>query len=516
MSFITYAQNGEDILLWRVLGHLQNGFYIDVGANDPVEHSVTKAFYDAGWNGINVEPLPRFHQVFLAQRPRDINLAVAAGAETGELTLFDVPDVNGWASPDASVAAAHEAAGYALAELKVAQRTLNDICAQYVRGDVHFLKIDVEGFEGEVLRGIDLMRWRPWILVIEATMPNSRVTNHEKWESLVLACNYTFAYFDGLNRYYVAAEHQALAAPLALQPNVFDAFQSWQLVRAAEGARVQEQALQAANARLQEAEQAEAATNSERAAHEATRAALAGEYRAHQATRDALESEYAAHQATRVALEKAYGAQSAIQETLQAELSAHALTRKALEDEYKARSLAHDERQDEFEALLLEMRSDNRASEELEAHRHALAETGAYARKLEADLHETAAWAGSLERELLIYRNSRYLRLTARLRNVGEGRLHMAGPLMARRQLRRFVTWLVARESLRRLILPRLARWPWLAKRVTSTVAQIKSTPPPPPAHARVAHVPDHLLHLPASARRVFADLSQGQTSEDA
>ena len=233
MSFITYAQNCEDVLLWRALGHIPHGFYIDVGANDPVLHSVTKAFYDAGWSGINIEPLPAFHQAFLAQRPRDINLAVAAGAEESSITLFDVPSVNGWASTDQQVAQAHRADGYELAELQVPLRTLTNICAEHVRGEIHFLKVDVEGFEGEVLRGMDWQRWRPWVLVIEATLPNSRVTNHASWEALVTTRGYRYAWFDGLNRYYVADEHAELLDALQLQPNVFDDFlpgalvQSW-------------------------------------------------------------------------------------------------------------------------------------------------------------------------------------------------------------------------------------------------------------------------------------------------
>lgn len=57
MTFISYAQNFEDVRLWRVLKQFEHGFYIDVGANDPRHHSVTKAFYDHGWQGINVEPM---------------------------------------------------------------------------------------------------------------------------------------------------------------------------------------------------------------------------------------------------------------------------------------------------------------------------------------------------------------------------------------------------------------------------------------------------------------------------
>jgi FkbM family methyltransferase len=262
MSFISYAQNGEDVLLWRALQHVENGFYIDVGANDPEQHSVTKAFYQRGWHGINIEPLPSFRAAFLAERPRDLTLTVAAGAAEGQITLFDVPDVNGWASTDAAVAAAHQAEGYAVVEQTVPLRTLAAICREHVRGPVHFLKIDVEGFEGEVLRGMDWSVCRPWIVVVEATLPNSRVSNHASWEQLVAGHGYTFRYFDGLNRYYVADEHAELGAQLTVQANVFDDYISHHLDKAwrqaeAAGQRVAEQQAEA---------QAEAAQAAQRAA----------------------------------------------------------------------------------------------------------------------------------------------------------------------------------------------------------------------------------------------------------
>jgi len=230
MSFISYSQNAEDVLLWRALGHVENGFYIDVGANDPEEHSVTKAFYDAGWRGISIEPLPSFHQAFLEQRPRDVNLAIAAGSANGELTLYDTPQVRGWASPDQAVAELHRSEGHQVVELSVPVRTLASVCEEYVQGrQVHFLKIDVEGFEGEVLKGMDFARWRPWVLVIEATLPNSRETNHASWEHMVTGQRYRFVWFDGLNRYYVAEEHSELAQHFGIQPNVFDDYISHHL-----------------------------------------------------------------------------------------------------------------------------------------------------------------------------------------------------------------------------------------------------------------------------------------------
>ncbi|KQQ33668.1 methyltransferase FkbM [Duganella sp. Leaf126] len=229
MPLISYAQNAEDVLLWRALRTVQDGFYIDVGANDPQHDSMTRLFYDAGWHGINIEPMPSYRAILQRARPRDINLALACGAADGRITLFDTPDVNGWASTDAATAQAHRAAGIAVVEIEVPVRTLAGICAEHAPATIHFLKIDVEGFEGEVLRGMDLRRWRPWILVIEATVPNSTVASHADWEPLVLAGDYRFAYFDGLNRYYVAAEQAQLLPLLAVPPNVFDGYISYHL-----------------------------------------------------------------------------------------------------------------------------------------------------------------------------------------------------------------------------------------------------------------------------------------------
>lgn len=232
MAFISYAQNFEDVLLWRALQHVKNGFYIDVGANDPRQHSVTKAFYERGWYGINIEPLRQYHQAFLDQRPRDINLRLAAGAEDGEITLFDVLAMPIGVSSDPDGATAHERESFEKVPYTVPQRTLRSICEGYVSYDIHFLKIDVGGCEAQVLRGMDFARWRPWIIVIEATLPNSRETNHEAWEAMVVGHDYQFAYFDGLNRYYLAHEHRDLLDALQIQANVFDDFISVHLSKA--------------------------------------------------------------------------------------------------------------------------------------------------------------------------------------------------------------------------------------------------------------------------------------------
>ena len=259
MSLVSSAQNNEDVMLWRALKGVHEGFYIDVGAADPVDLSVTKLFYDHGWRGINIEPDPDFSTWLRLRRPRDVNLDVAAGAEPGELTFHHVPGT-GLSTLDPTLAEQYQADGRTVRPLRARLRTLADICAEHrPEGDIHFLKIDVEGAEADVLRGADFERFRPWIVLVEATRPLSPEANHDQWESLLLQRGYAFAWFDGLNRFYLAEEHAAaLGRHFQVQPNVFDGFTQ---AAAAPDQALRDHALNEAAAR-QRAEQSLAALQS--------------------------------------------------------------------------------------------------------------------------------------------------------------------------------------------------------------------------------------------------------------
>ena len=85
--FISYAQNFEDVMLWRALKHVQNGFYIDVGAQHPVIDSVSKAFYECGWRGIHIEPVPGYAELLRKDRPDETVLQIALADAEGHLNL---------------------------------------------------------------------------------------------------------------------------------------------------------------------------------------------------------------------------------------------------------------------------------------------------------------------------------------------------------------------------------------------------------------------------------------------
>ncbi|MGD9971204.1 MAG: FkbM family methyltransferase [Sulfuricurvum sp.] len=224
MQFISYAQNFEDVILWRALGHIQTGFYVDVGAYSPDIDSVTKAFYERGWSGINIEPNPDFQTQYLSKRERDINLDVAISNIEGESEIYLTGNL-GLSSLDKSIVDNHKTLGFASYSRKISVTTLTKICHEYAYArEIHFLKVDVEGLEKNVLLGNDWNRFRPWIVVVEATQPLTQIENHEEWEYILLDNNYEFVYSDGLNRFYVSQEHSDLIDSFKYPPNVFDHF----------------------------------------------------------------------------------------------------------------------------------------------------------------------------------------------------------------------------------------------------------------------------------------------------
>ena len=225
MAVISYAQNFEDVMLWRALKHIEKGFYIDIGAWMPDIDSVTRAFYDRGWSGINIEPDPVAYSRLVKERPRDINLQLAISDKHGEADLHIIKDT-GLTTLRDDITEKHLNAGYLKTTTHIQVRTLNEICKEYVplNQDVHFLKVDVEGMEEAVLSGNDWSRYRPWIIVVEATSPNSQQETYEVWEHILVSACYQFAYADGLNRFYVADEHSELLPAFKYPPNLFDHF----------------------------------------------------------------------------------------------------------------------------------------------------------------------------------------------------------------------------------------------------------------------------------------------------
>jgi len=267
---ISYAQNFEDVLLARVFEGKTEGVYVDVGAHDPEYLSVTKHFYDIGWHGVNVEPLDANFARFVQRRPRDINIhaAVTADTEIDHVELF-VPADSAFATIYEHIAA-RISFETSINRLRVPARTLNSILEEHDVGEIDFMVIDVEGAEREVIESINFTRFRPVVVMCEATLPGSSydfdrpssIFTHMEWEHLLCETGYTHVYFDSLNRYYLRSESKHLLSrfsfPVSPVRDRFERAEDW---RANEHLRSQlEQLREQGEVLRAEAEQERSAT----------------------------------------------------------------------------------------------------------------------------------------------------------------------------------------------------------------------------------------------------------------
>lgn len=180
----SYSQNGEDLVIHKLLNHKNKGFYVDIGAYDPNRFSNTKYFYKQGWCGINIEPNIQNYHKFLKARPRDINLNIGIGSKPGKKIFYKLfPDtLSTFSKKDAFV---YKKIGFKIINKhRIEIQRLDNIISKYCQNkNIDFFSIDTEGFEMEVLKSNDWGGVKPPIICIESyTFQTDRSPSKERRE----------------------------------------------------------------------------------------------------------------------------------------------------------------------------------------------------------------------------------------------------------------------------------------------------------------------------------------------
>ena len=219
MLFLSFSQNFEDFRLSRALANIENGSYIDIGAYDPVHDSVSAHFYEKGWRGINVEPVIERFEKYALLRDEDLTLNFLIGSVEGEQVFHEILGT-GLSTVDVELAS--KIKDYSKISRLAKVITLDSLFEMSPNEEIHWMKIDVEGSEEQVLNGWVENKKRPWVIVIEATVPRTRVRRSFKNNATLINFDYKFAYFDGLNEYFVHDRHLDLCDSFKTPISIFD------------------------------------------------------------------------------------------------------------------------------------------------------------------------------------------------------------------------------------------------------------------------------------------------------
>lgn len=167
----SWSQEGEDRVLQRIFEYQASGYYVDVGAHHPTRFSNTYLFYQQGWHGINIDPMPGIRDLFQKKRPRDLCLEFGVGIEEKEIDffVFNEPALNTCLESLAKERENQHPQYHIEKVLRIKIQPLKMILQHYLPSGqpIDFLTIDAEGLDFEVLRSNDWQKFRPKFVLVE-------------------------------------------------------------------------------------------------------------------------------------------------------------------------------------------------------------------------------------------------------------------------------------------------------------------------------------------------------------
>lgn len=189
----SFSQFGEDLVISEFFKNKQKtGFFVDIGAHDPVRLNNTYKLYRKGWRGINVEADPVFVEKLIKTRPLDQNLNIGIGDSSTKMTLylFSAPALNTFSeeSMRENLKAGHKVVDQKTIDIM----SLNDLLDKYCNNKtIDLLSIDIEGLDLAALKTINWKKYKPTIVCVENKDFSGKITQDgERIDELLESVGY--------------------------------------------------------------------------------------------------------------------------------------------------------------------------------------------------------------------------------------------------------------------------------------------------------------------------------------
>ncbi|MBP2669698.1 MAG: hypothetical protein H6Q79_164 [Deltaproteobacteria bacterium] len=219
----------EKLLIWEYFGFATEGYFVEVGAHHPKRLSQTWLLEKVGWKGILIEPLPEYCALLRRERPSAVicQVAVSAPGKTGVADFFVSSDLS---TLDPKIRNLREQFG---SVIQVDVTTVDNLLERETPSRVDFVSIDTEGTELDVLKGFDVSRYRPSLILLEDSVYTLDLHEH------LLGQRYKLVRRTGINNWYIPRE-KPFHVPLAERARLFrkmrlgTPLRAWRFRRAAE------------------------------------------------------------------------------------------------------------------------------------------------------------------------------------------------------------------------------------------------------------------------------------------
>ncbi len=167
---VSEGQLCQDILAVLAFEQKKAGTFVEIGVGSGKSISNTYLLETKfGWNGLLIEPCRTFHASIAKQRKAKLDRRAASSVEDTELEFFETKG-NGEFSyaSNAKAEGGKSPSDKEFTSYKVQTATLNRIFAEHkMPKNIDFISLDTEGSEVDILKGLDLTRYRIGLFCIE-------------------------------------------------------------------------------------------------------------------------------------------------------------------------------------------------------------------------------------------------------------------------------------------------------------------------------------------------------------
>lgn len=166
---MSFSQDAEDLLLCNIINIHKRGFYIDIGALDPIRFSNTMLYYLNGWHGINIDAMPGSMKKFNKIRRRDINIEAGISSSGEDMTyyVYEEPANNTFDKMIMEERLKNNL--FPIDEIIIPTYHIMELVEKHLKEkqEIEFLDIDIEGFDSTVISEWNFDKYIPKVIMFE-------------------------------------------------------------------------------------------------------------------------------------------------------------------------------------------------------------------------------------------------------------------------------------------------------------------------------------------------------------